>query len=54
MSQNDFGINTSNWEETNSYLGQAADALEEACDEMKVNVKDSLLQAGLVGDTSEA
>lgn len=53
-SQNDFGFNSEIWAETISTLESALSDMREFADEMKKIVKESLLSAGLSGDTAEA
>lgn len=53
-SQNDFGFETGAWEETISTLQSASADMKDFADEMKEIVKQSLLQAGMTGDTAEA
>lgn len=52
--QNDFSFETSNWGESIGALTSAHNDINEFADEMKDIVKQSLLQAGLSGDTAES
>lgn len=53
-SNSDFAFRTDDWEQTISVLQEANKAMNDTADEMRETVKNTLLQAGLSGETAEA